>query len=210
VAEGAVEVESQRRKLAQEGLKPRVDLRMGHTSRGLAGREVPSAGIGIPGFDLSPPPFLIGSYGRGFNQLWHNNYPSYEASLEVELPIFQRQARGELGTASAALRRATLQRKQAEIQVSLEVRQAMAALRAARERIEEADGAVESSRLRLESEQRLYREGLSDNLSLNVRQNELADSQRAAVDARRAWHLAAAELRRATAQSFEDFGIRLQ
>lgn len=210
VAEGSVAVEDQRRKLAQEGLKPRVDLSMGHTSRGLAGREMSSGGIGIPGFDLSPPAFLIGGYGRGFTQLWQNTYPSYQASLEVELPIFQRQARGELGVASASMRRAELQKTQTEIQIGLEVRQALTALAAAKERITEADGAVDSSRLRLESEQRLYREGLSDNLNLNVRQNELAESQRAAVAARRAWHLAAAELRRATAQSFEDFKIRVQ
>jgi outer membrane protein len=172
-------------------------------------RQVPQGEL-FPGFSLDPPGQLIGGYGRAYSQVWRNNYPTYEATLSVELPLRNREAEGRFGQQQALERRAAAQVRQLEVQTTLEVRRAWESYTAAQSRVRAAADSQTASRERLESELRLYREGQSNNLSLNVRQSELAESQQLLVNARRTLNLAAAELRRAAALTLETFSIQVE
>ena len=196
-------------KLAAEARKPAVDLVLSRTAQGLAGRAVPQGEL-FPGFSLDPPGQLIGGYGRAYSQVWRNIYPTYEATLTVELPLRNREAEGRFGQQQALERRAAAQLRQLEVQTTLEVRRAWESYSAAQSRVRAAEDSQTASRERLESELRLYREGQSNNLSLNVRQGELAESQQLLVNARRTLNLAAAELRRAAALTLETFSIQVE
>lgn len=208
-AERRLAAEKELTKLSAEGRKPAVDLTISRTAQGLAGRAVPQGSL-FPGFSLDAPPQLIGGYARAYGQVWRNQYPTYEASLSVELPLRNREAEGRFGQQQAQQRRAEAQLRQLEIASTLEVRRAWEAYVAAKARIEAASESESDSRQRLDSELRLYREGQSNNLNLNVRQRERSDSQQLLVSARRALNLARAELRRAAALTLETFSITIQ
>lgn len=201
--------EKENTKVAEEGRKPAIDLSLSRIAQGLAGRAV-SQGELFPGFSLDPPPQLVGGLGRAYTQLWRNNYPTYEASLTIELPLRNREAEGRFGQQKAVERRAEAQIRQLEVQTALEVRRAWESYIAAQARIRAAADSQAASRERLESELRLYSEGQSNNLNLNVRQGELTESQQLLVNARRALNLAAAELRRASALTLETFAIKVE
>jgi len=201
--------EKDQTRLAAEARKPAVDLALSRVAQGLAGRGVPQSPI-FPGLSLDAPPQLIGSYGRAFHQVWQNRYPTYEATLTIELPLRNREAEGRFGQQKANEKRAEAQLRQLEIQTTLEVRRAWESYVAAQARIAAAADGEVASRERLESELRLYREGQSNNLNLNVRQTERTESQQLLVNARRAFNLAAAELRRASVLTLETLAITVE
>jgi outer membrane protein len=208
-ASARLQAEKENTQLAAEGRKPAVDLSLSRTAQGLAGRSVPQ-GAFFPGISLDAPPQLIGSYGRAYDQVLRNRYPTYEATLTVELPLRNREAQGRFGQQQAAERRAAAQLRQVEVQTALEVRRAWESYAASQARIRAAADSEAASRERLESELRLYREGQSNNLNLNVRQSELTESRQLLVNARRAYNLATAELRRAAALTLETLAITVE
>jgi outer membrane protein TolC len=208
-AERRLAAEKELTKLSAEGRKPAVDLSLSRTAQGLAGRAVPQGSL-FPGFSLDAPPQLIGDPGRAYNQVWRNRFPTYEATLSIELPIRNREAEGRFGQQKAQERRAEAQMRQMEVMSTLEVRRAWEACLAAQARIVAAAESDAASRERLESELRLYSEGQSNNLSLNVRQSERSESQQLLVSARRALNLARADLRRAAALTLETFSIQVK
>jgi outer membrane protein TolC len=191
-----------------EAVKPQVDLSFTHTRQGLAGTGVPQSPI-FPGFSLDAPPQLIGGIPRAGNQVLRNHFPTYQATLSIELPLRNRSAEGRLAQQKLIETRITAQRRQAEIALVSGIEQAWARLTAARQRIASAEAAQASSDERLQSEFRLFREGQSNNLNLNTRQNELAESRQLLVNAWRGFNLAAAEIRRISATSLNTFEVKV-
>lgn len=198
-------------RLARELRKPAIDLTASYVSQGLAGREVAGSNFEIPGFPLTTvPPLLLGGLGSAGRQVFQNRFPVVQAGISFELPLRNRSAAGQLQQAELALRKAKLDRTQLEKLIALEVRQTYAELNAASRRISLARAAAMAARERLESELRLFREGQSSNLNVNVRQNELAESQQLVIAAERGFNLAQAEARRVTAQSLDFFGVTVR
>jgi len=207
----ALRLEAQRdlTTLASEAAKPQVDLQLSHSRLGLAGTAVPQEGL-FPGFDLNAPPQLIGGFGRAATQVLRNRFSTYQATLSIELPLRNRTAEGRLAQQRLLETRIAAQRKQAEIQLVSGIEQSWARIEAARLRVSSAQAALDSSDERLQSEFRLFREGQSNNLSLNTRQNELAESRNLLVNAWRTFNLAAADLRRISASSLTTFEITVE
>jgi outer membrane protein len=207
---GQVEVQQARVRLAANEALPKFDLQLSYLGQGLSGRPQVSNVAAIPGFDLRPPPNLIGSTWTGLDQIRRNQFPAYAASLRIELPLRNQGAEGRLHEARLAQQQLQLQQKQLKIQIALEVRQALDAISATQRRVRAAEQSETASQERLASELRLYREGQSNNLSLNVRQNELAQSRQLVVRAHQAHNLAKAELLRVTGQVLSTFGIQIE
>lgn len=208
-----VQAQADRMRLAANDRLPRADVQLTYLSQGLTGRENTTTSITLPGsgldFDRLPPDFGGGPW-VGFRQIGDNRFPTYAGSLRLELPLRNRAAEGRYAEAVLAERQAKVQGEQLRIQVALEVRQASAALSAARDRMLAAEQAEQASAQRLASELRLFREGQSTNLNLNVRQNELAESRQLVVRAREMFNTAATDLTRATGNALERFGVVLE
>lgn len=211
-----VSVQADRTRLAANERLPRADVQLRYVSQGLSGRENVTPGTtlpGVPGSGLDFGRLPLGFSGGpwlGFGQIGDNRFPTYAGSIRLELPLRNRAADGRYAEAVLAERQAKLQGEQLRIQVALEVRQASAALSAARERMLAAERAEQASAQRLAGELRLFREGQSTNLNLNVRQNELAESRQLVVRAREVFNTAATELTRATGNALEAFGVVLE
>jgi outer membrane protein len=195
------------RRAAEELRKPQADLALGYTAQGLAGR---ATGVAFPGFEVELPPAFVGGLGRGLSQIGNTRYPVYQAGLTLSMPVRNREAEGRIAQARLQQQRLEQMRRRMELQIALEVRNANDALRMAEERVRAAEGAATAARERLDSELRLLKEGQASNLSLNVRQSELAEARQLAVEARRVSNQSAAELRRAAGLTLSDFGVTVQ
>jgi outer membrane protein TolC len=195
--------------LASSAAAPQIDLTLSQTRQGLAGRSVPQGDL-FPGLNLDAPPQLIGNLGRALSQAARNRFPSYEVGLAIELPLRNRAAEGRLAQQRLLTTRVEALRRQAGIQLASGIAQSWARLDASRQRMTLTREAVTFSEARLASEFRLFREGQSNNLNLNTRQNELAQSRQLLVEAQRTYNLAAADLRRLSATCFTDFKITLE
>jgi outer membrane protein TolC len=204
-----IDAQRDQTQLAASAAAPRVDLEFGRTAQGLAGTSVPQGNL-FPGFSLDAPPQLVGGFGRAATQVWRSRFPTYEASLSIELPLRNRAAQGRLAEQRLIERRLTALKSQAQVQLATGIAQAHARLTAARERITAAEIALHESELRLNSELRLFREGQSNNLNLNTRQNELAQSRQLLVNSARGFNFAIADLRRISARTFQNFGIQVE
>lgn len=199
-------------RLAANASLPRVDLQVGYVTQGLSGKPLPLSGAtsSIPGLNTGVPAGVIGSTWSGFRQVFDNRFPTYFASLSIEWTPRNRAANGRYSEAHLAEHQAQLQREQSRLQIALEVRQAVNSLIAARERTQTAERAMKESDDRLASELRLFRGGQSNNLNVNVRQNELAESRLTRVRAWERFSSASADLRRATGRSLTTFDIRVE
>jgi outer membrane protein TolC len=204
-----LEVRDVERQLASQATKPQVNVTAGYSTQGLSGREL-NLGEIFPGFSAQVPRSFIGGLGTSIGQIAGLDFSTYQAGLAIELPFRNRTAQGQLQRADLARRKAELDLKRLQIAIGLEVRTAFEAAQAAEARLQAAESAAEASDARLASELRLFREGQSNNLNINVRQNELAESRQLAVDARRSLNTAVGELRRATASVLNDFGIEIK
>lgn len=204
-----LEMQEQQVQLAASAAAPQIDLTLSHTRQGLAGRSVPQGDL-FPGLNLDAPPQLVGNLGRALSQAARNRFPSYEVGLAIELPLRNRTAEGRLAQQRLLAKRVEALRRQAGIQLASGITQNWARLDASRQRMVLTREAVTYSEERLASEFRLFREGQSNNLNLNTRQNELAQSRQLLVEAQRNYNLAAADLRRLSASCFRDFEITLE
>jgi outer membrane protein TolC len=175
------------RQLAAEARKPAVDV--GGNSLGLAGREVIFPD-GLFGVDLRVPRGLVGNFGDAFSQAARLRYPTWQAGVNIELPVGNRAAAGREAAAGLAVRAAELERERWKRQVAREVHQAIAMREAAIARQAASNEAVTQAQARLESELRL-----------------MAEAQQSLVNAQRDYWLAIAELRRAAGQGLKDYGI---
>jgi outer membrane protein TolC len=202
--------------------KPQVDLVATRINAGLAGTALPpgpnpftastvalttrlnqlSAIEGLPPISSIPlgtglPGFFLGGFGQSLNTLFGGNFPTTEVELRISLPIRNRTAQANLGSALAEGRRIRDQRQQIEQTIESDVRNAMQGVESAKAGLEAARVARESAEEQYQSEQRQFRAGTSTLFLVQQRQTTMitarSQERRAEADlgkAIAAWDLA--------------------
>ena len=120
-----------------------------------------------------------------------------QASVFFEIPLERRQARGLILQSEAAIARLTAQRKLAADRVAIELFSAAAAVTAARERVDVNVESLELAEELVEKERERFRLEGSSLLEVTLREQQLAASAAAVIDARFAARLADADYRAA-------------
>lgn len=220
-------------RLAQNQLKPQVNLTGNYYNTGIAGpitnsqnpfgsqaayyeriNELSSLANLTPlpsiNFGSGPPPGLTGGYGTALSNLFSGNFQSVQAGLNIQWNPRNREAEAVLAQANIAERRLRLSRKQVEQGVEVEVRNALQALETSRQRIEAAQASEHAAREKLDSEIRLFQTGESTNFLVLTRQNELLDSQRRSVQATLDRNRAISEAQRVLGEVLKAHQIELQ
>ena len=124
----------------------------------------------------------------------------YKAALKFELPLFLRNARGRVESTSAEQMRLSAELKFTKERLHMGIRDAEMACEAARIRFEKAGNEVELS-LKVESAERIrLRQGESNILILNLREQTTAEAETRVVEALSDYHKAIADLRALTNQ----------
>ena len=151
----------------------------------------------LPGMDAS-----FTASNRGFNSDFSNalnesignDFPTYTAVLNFDVPLFNRTARSAHRSARIGLQSARLQYDSAEQDVVSDVRARVRDLNYRGKAVQAARKSLELAERQLQAEQARYREGLSTTFQLLQFQEDLAQALSTERSARAAYARASASL----------------
>lgn len=116
---------------------------------------------------------LIDAWGN----MIHNNYPTYEAGVNITLPIRNRAAQAENAQANINQRLQQTQYRQTQNTIVLNVRQTMIALVEGRAAVAAAEQAESLAQQTLDDEQKKYQLGSSTSYNVVLRTRDLTAAQ---------------------------------
>lgn len=180
----------------QEG-KWKVNFVGSYFTTGLAGQAFTSATVtdpttGIPQVVRVPntaSPFF-GSLGPLYSQVFGNDFHSYSAGVQVEIPLRNRQNDMQLAQLFLQQKQNVSRMKNVEQQIVVDVRNAAESIETNRKRVEAARVARELSQEQLDGETKRFQAGLTTNFVVLTYQRNLANAQllemRALIEYRKA------------------------
>jgi HAE1 family hydrophobic/amphiphilic exporter-1 len=195
--------------LAQDALKPRLDVVGGYAVYGLAGSRNSDA-LSIGGLPSTIRASLSGGMATSWQALAEQKFTDMKVGISLEIPVGQHAARGQLGEAVAARRQAGILLAQTEERIAVDVRNAATALDTAASRIQAARAGLRAAEVQLQAEQNRFGAGLTTSFFVLTRQNDLALARLAETSALTDYRRAATDLARASGTLLRDRGIHLQ
>ena len=194
-AHAALANDQTRIRLAHNHLLPELDLTGAYTSNGLGGTQFNGAGQKITSSSL--------------NQLFGFNYPTYYAQLSVSLPLRNRSAKAEMGTALVSRRSDLYNERQIREQVTLDVSNAVHQLEQAKLSIAAGKDALNLAQKTMAAEQRKYDLGSETIFFVLEAQTELASAQLGLLQAEVNYQLAVAGVDHATGELLEPYHVQI-
>lgn len=190
---------------AVDRIRPQLDLVASYTGRGLAGTRNPDA------FSPFGPIVIDDDLRGGLGQSLHtlDEFPDASLGVSFVLPIGNTAAKQDVAIARAQRRQSTATLDAARQRVALEVRNALAALDSAEQRIEAAQAAVQAAEVQLQGERDRFEGGVSNTFFILTRQNELTAARVSETVALTDQRKAETELARATGTILETRGIEV-
>ena len=206
----------------REQTKPQIDLVGTYTTVGLAGTLVQAnqnatsttslltARVNelsaLAGLDALPTsstttsvaPQLVGGYSQSLQNLISQNYPTARVGVRVSLPLRNRTAEANLGSALAQGSRIENQLAQAEQLIEADVRNSIQAVRSAEARLASAAAARSSAEQQYASEQRQFRAGTTTLFLVLQRQTDLLAARARELQAQTDLNKSIAQFQRAT------------
>ena len=215
--------------------RPQVDLVALYSLDGLAGRVNPlasedpiafastdltrrvnvlSALVGLPPLErpantATVPPFLIGAYGQSLNNLFSSRFPTIRFGVQVELPLFNRKAEGQLALSREEGDQIKTRRQQLDQLIKVDVRTALQSMRTAEARLRASAEARSASEQQYESEVRKYNGGHSTTFLVLDRQVALKNARGVELKGQMDLNKAIAELDRATGRTLQTLNFVL-
>jgi HAE1 family hydrophobic/amphiphilic exporter-1 len=141
--------------------------------------------------------------------LFGQDFRTYEIGVRLSFPWRNRTAEGNLGRSLAEARQLDARQRQLVQNVQIEVRNALQAVEAAKQRFNAARAARIAAEAQLAGEQERYRAGLSDNFLVLQRQTELSTARGQEVRALTDYNKALAELQRVTGMTLVNNNVQV-
>src|SRR6266446_1210366 len=182
-------------KATRNALLPTATLTAQYSSVGLAGNQrsftsatvagapvVDANGNPIPGFFLpatqvTPGPTSQAGFGDAMSSVFHNNFPDYQVSLNVQIPIRNRAAQADNQRAILTQRWLEAQLQQLKNAAMLDVRNTYIALTQDRAQVDAASKARELQQQTFDAEQKKYQLGASTVYLVIQTQRDLINAQ---------------------------------
>jgi len=194
-ARAALANDQTRIRLAHNHLLPELDLTGAYGSNGLGGTQFNGLGQKITSSSV--------------NQLFGFNYPTYYAQLSLSLPLKNRAAKAEMGTALVSRRTDLYTERQIREQVTLDVSNAVHELEQAKLSIAAGKDALDLAKKTLAAEQRKYDLGSETIFFVLEAQTELASAQLALLQAEVNYQLAVAGVDHATRELLDPYRVQI-
>lgn len=190
-------------KLANNNLKPDLNLSASYTSNGLGGV--------VFGTDAAGNPIVVsnGGFSDSLSQLGGFSFPTYGINLQLRLPIRNSSAQADLGTALVSKRRDLYQKRSLEQNIDTEVKNAVHDLEQAELVITAAQTSRDLSAKNLAAEERKYTLGAQTIFFVLDAQNQLSQAELALVQAQISYQRALAEVDHATGVLLERHKVSL-
>jgi outer membrane protein len=182
--------------LARNHLLPQLDLQALYASNGLGG----TTGISGTGTPIS---------SSWVNQLFGFGYPTYQAQLTLSLPLKNRAAKAEMGTALVSRRNDLYGERRVREQVLLDVNNAVHQLEQAKLTIVAGKKALDLAQKNASAEQRKYELGSGTIFLVLEAQTELAQSQQNLLQAQVGYQRAVAAVDHSTGELLEPYHLQL-
>ena len=182
-------------RVSRNRLLPQLDLTGSYSSTGVGGSGLDQ--IGQP---------ISSSWLR---QTFAFNYPIYTAQLTLNLPLKNRLAKAEMGTALVARRSDLYRERQFREQVTLDVSNAVHLLEQATLSIAAGKEALDLARKTTTAEQRKYELGSSTVFLVLEAQTEMAAAEQSLLQAEVGYRLAVAAVDHATGEMLEPYHLQI-
>jgi len=189
-------------RLAHNNLKPDLELSAFYSGNGVAGNQ----------FNLNTtPPLQTSSTGfsDSFSQTFHFTYPTYGASLSLNLPIRRHSAQANLADALVSRSRDQYQERRTNQSISLEVTNAVHALEQAKLSMEAAKIAKDLAEETLHADERKYELGAETVFFVLDAQNQLTQAEQSLITAQVNYQLAVAQLDHATGDLLDHHHVQI-
>jgi len=187
---------------AHNGMQPDLNLTAFYSSSGRGGNAIDTS--------VTPPILLSrGGLGEAFDQLGSFDFPSYGFSLQLRLPIKNRVAAAELGSAMVSQKRSLYTLRQREQAITLEARNAVHQLEQAKLSMAAARIAVDLARKNLEAEQRKYELGAQTIFFVLDAQNQLSQAEQDLLRSQISYQRAVTAIGRATGTLLVQHSVKI-
>lgn len=188
-------------------LKPQLDFVGLYTNTGLAG--APANAVDIGGGSSTILPRFVGGYGTALKNLFGQDFRTYQAGVRLSFPWRNRTAQGNLGRALAEQRQLDARQRQLVENVQVDVRNALQAVVASKQRYEAAQAGELAAKAQYDGEQERYRAGLSTNFVVLQRLTDLSVARGTAVRALTDYNKALADLQRVTGMTLTSNNVEI-
>ena len=128
-------------------------------------------------FPWPVPDAISGGLFQSYATLFEQKFSDAGAGIQVSVPLGNRTANADLASAEAVKRQAASLVDSARLRVTAEVRNAIAAIAAASERVDAARAGREAAEVQLQAELDRFEAGLTINFLVLTRQNDLGHRQ---------------------------------
>ncbi len=177
---------------------------------GLPNAPSPLIPIIPPGQQTPIPDFLLGGYGQSLGNLFKNDFRAWRVGVNINLPLYNRTAKANLGRALAEGKQIDVQRERLEQAIQVEVRNALQAVETAKRRVEAATNSRVNAELQYQSEQRKFDAGQSTNFFVLDRQNAMSAARGRELRALTDYTKAVAELQRALSVTLSSNNVEVR
>jgi outer membrane protein TolC len=187
-------------RLANNSLKPELDLSANYVSNGLGGVVIDrSSGV----------PVIVshGGFGDSLSQLEGFNFPTYSMTLQLHFPLRNSAGAADLGTALVSKRRDLYQNRQTEQTVGLEVKNAVHQLEQAELVIAAAQNEHDLAVKTLAADERKYQLGAETIFFVLDSQNLLSQAEQDVVQSLISYRRALAAVDHATGAALQKYNL---
>ena len=182
-------------RLAHNHLLPELDLQGIYASNGIGGIGPNSANK------------IVST--SSFSQLFGFGFPTYEAQLSLSLPLRNRAAKAEMGTALVSRRTDLYTERQLQEQITLDVSNAVHQLEEAKLSIVAGKEALDLAKKTMAAEQRKYELGSGTIFLVLEAQTEVATAEQSLLQAEVGYQLAVAAIDHATGELLEPYHVQI-
>ncbi len=152
--------------------KWQVDLVGGFGSTGVAGPQAYDA-EGIP----QNRPELVGGMPTAYKTIFTGGFTNWSVGFQIQIPLKNRTLESQLAQVQIDKRQNLMKRKNTELAIQVDVRNAVQALETNKKRVDQSTVARKLAQEQLDGEEKRFQAGLSQNFLVLQRQNELSQAQ---------------------------------
>ncbi len=160
---------------ARNGLLPNLVFSAAYSSQGQGGIFYPSSSTILANGTLVPP--VPGGVADALSQMFGFGYPTYQAGLNLTLPIRSRSAYAALGTAVVQKKLDALAERNQEQNIRLQVLTDVTAVEGAKEQLKLSIVERDFAKLNLDAENQKYQLGTETNQNVILAQQTLASAE---------------------------------
>jgi HAE1 family hydrophobic/amphiphilic exporter-1 len=150
-----------------------------------------------------------GGFFKSLGNLFSQDFKTYQFGVRFSFPWRNRTAEGNLGRALAEGRQLDARQRQVVLNVQIDVRNALQAVDASRQRYEAAHAGAVAANAQLQGELEKFRAGLSTNFFVLQRQTDLATALGTEVRAKTDYNKALADLQRVTGMTLASNNVQV-